>query len=105
MSIKFRPLNKAAELIEATELEVTYAYDDLVFASHSVYILRFDDDDDKKIHLHFNINCEKDDKDRLFHILSKKASSIGVFIENDTAFDIITNAAKEELEIVFQEPA
>lgn len=105
MSITFRPLDKAIMLIEVAKLEMTYAYEDLVFASHSLFILRFDDNDATIFHLHFNSDCEKEEKDRVFTALSLKASEIGVFIKNDAAFSISSETDSEELKIVFRELA
>jgi len=103
MSVLFRPLNKAAELVEASGLEVTYAYDDLVFAEHSVFILKFDDVNDKNFHLYFNIDCPAADKDQIFSLLSTKAAEMNVFIIQDGTFKMASNEQTEEIEILFNE--
>ena len=41
--MSFRPLGIAKEIIEATGLNVTYTYDDLVFIEHNPIIIQFDD--------------------------------------------------------------
>lgn len=52
-----RPLGKITALLAELELEVTYAYDDLVFVQHSAFILQFTDDPGQ-LKLFINTECE-----------------------------------------------
>ncbi len=52
-----RPLGKITALLADLDLEVTYAYDDLVFVQHSAFILQFTDDP-AQLKLFINTECE-----------------------------------------------
>jgi hypothetical protein len=53
--VKFRDLDKVRFLIkEGTGLDVGYAYDDLVFSEHGLFIVRFNDEDEKTLFCYFN---------------------------------------------------
>ena len=55
MSIPYRPLGVITETIESIGLDVTYAYEDLVFIEHNAFLLRMGQQGEK-VHLYFN--CE-----------------------------------------------
>ncbi len=52
-----RSLGKITALLADLNLEVTYAYDDLVFVQHSAFLLQFTDDP-AKLKLFSNTECE-----------------------------------------------
>ncbi len=52
-----RPLGEITALLADLGLEVTYAYDDLVFVQHSAFILQFTDDP-AQLKLFINTECE-----------------------------------------------
>ena len=52
-----RPLGKITALLADLGLEVTYAYDDLVFVQHSAFMLQFTDDP-AILKLFINTECE-----------------------------------------------
>ncbi len=41
ISVPFRPLGIVAEILEGMKIEITYAYEDLVFTGHNLYLLQF----------------------------------------------------------------
>jgi hypothetical protein len=56
--VKFRNLDKVRFIMkEATELDVAYAYEDLVFSEHGLFIIRFDDNNDDNLFCYFNKDC------------------------------------------------
>lgn len=52
-----RQLGKITAVLADLGLEVTYAYDDLVFVQHSAFMIQFTDDP-KKLKLFINTECE-----------------------------------------------
>jgi hypothetical protein len=52
-----RPLGKITALLADLGLEVTYAYDDLVFVQHSAFMIQFTEDP-TKLKLFINTECE-----------------------------------------------
>lgn len=59
-----RPLGKITALLADRGLEVTYAYDDLVFIQHSAFILQFTDDP-AQLKLFINTECDSEEADRV----------------------------------------
>lgn len=59
-----RQLGKITALLAEMGLEVTYAYDDLVFVQHSAFILQFTDDP-ARLKLFINTECEPAEADRV----------------------------------------
>ena len=102
MTNPYRPLGKIGNIIKATGLEMSYAYDDLVFSGNSVFILRFDDDVETCLHLYINIDCFKKDA-LLFEKQIQKASEIeGFTICSFGSFSLKQLDGKNEIEIHFQ---
>lgn len=54
-----KPLGLVTALLADLGLEVTYAYDDLVFVQHSAFLLQFTDEA-KALKLFINTECEQD---------------------------------------------
>jgi hypothetical protein len=102
MTIPYRPLGKIDNIVKSTGLEMSYAYDDLVFSDHSVFILRFDDKLTSHLHLYFNADCNRKEA-LLFENQLRKASEIeGFFIETLGSFTLNQLEGKNEVEIHFQ---
>ena len=57
--MNFRDLETVRQIILfSTGLEVTYAYDDLVFPDNTVFIIQFDDVDLNNLYIHFQMNIQ-----------------------------------------------
>lgn len=54
-----RPLGTVVKILQLIDLDVTHQYEDLVFASHNLLILKFTDDA-ARIDLYFNEEIEED---------------------------------------------
>ncbi|MFI1772767.1 hypothetical protein [Thalassobellus citreus] len=62
----YRDLEKVRGIIEdATSLEVSYAYDDLVFPDHTAFIIQFDDTKTTRFFCYFHKDCNLKDKKEL----------------------------------------
>ncbi len=61
----YRDLEKVRTIIdEATGLEVSYAYDDLVFPDHTAFIIQFDDTKASHFFGYFHKDCNPADQKR-----------------------------------------
>lgn len=59
----YRDLEKVRVIIEeATGLEVSYAYDDLVFPDHTAFIIQFDANNEASFFCYFHQDCNPEDK-------------------------------------------
>ena len=70
--MKFRDLEKVRVIIkEATDLDISYAYDDLVFPDHSAFLIKFDNKDFNSLHCYFHEDCLPKEKDIIFKKLER----------------------------------
>lgn len=57
-TVIFRNLDKVRFIVqEATNLDVAYAFEDLVFGEHGIFIIRFNDEDENMLYCYFNKDC------------------------------------------------
>jgi hypothetical protein len=103
MNIPFRPLGKVMELASSTGLEVTYAFDDLVFSEHSLFIIRFDKKNETLIHVYFNRDCEENTAKEIWQTLFNGALKQKLKINNSGKFQITPKIESEEMDIEFFE--
>lgn len=98
--MKFRDLEKVRCIIkEATGLDLTFAYDDLVFPEHMAFMIQFNDADSNSLFCHFHNDCNPDDKERIFEELSQVATKEKIALENKGRFEL--KQKDEEVEIDF----
>lgn len=70
--MKLRDLETVRQIVlEATGLEITYAYDDLVFPENTVFIMQFDDVDLDNVYCHFHEDCEEQARLNVISVLAK----------------------------------
>ena len=70
--MKYRDLEKVRKIVKnATNLDISYAYDDLVFPEHAVFIIQYDDKKEDSFFCHFREECEPEEKKRIMADLIK----------------------------------
>jgi hypothetical protein len=99
--VKFRPMGKIINIIEALGLEVNHYYDDLVFVNNSVFIVQYDDEDDCKIHIHFNKECAYEDSLKIFSAIENLSKEEGLKAVKGNIFILSQVSGKEEIQIKF----
>jgi hypothetical protein len=97
------PLGKVRDIVQSTGLDISYAYDDLVFSDHSVFILRFDKEKPEKLYLYFNEDCNREEAEILEKSLVGGGKIGGFDVINSGLFSVEQVGEKEELEIKFIE--
>ena len=58
MKIPFRPFAAVKMILEEAGSDVSYAYDDLVFADHTAYLIQFDDLHASNLKIYFNTEMD-----------------------------------------------
>lgn len=101
MNIPFRPLGEVRDIVQATGLDISYAYEDLVFSDHSVFILRFADESTKKLYLYFNTECIEREANALTQKLITAGKVTGFEILKAGSFKLTQASEIEEIEITF----
>ncbi len=101
--MSLRPLGLATEIIDDLKLEVTYAYEDLVFVEHNTFLLQFDDAQKKNFRIYFNVECEAGTAARLEQALSAAAKARECSIENCGRFELVVPEGGSEFQVRFLE--
>ena len=77
MALPCRPLGAVKQMLEQIGLEVTYAYDDLVFLMHNPALLQFGEVGEV-LYFHVNVETGNDEAQQLFAAVQKAAAGQGI---------------------------
>jgi hypothetical protein len=99
-SIPFRPLGEILEIVQQIGFDITYAYDDLLFSNHHVFIIRFDAAIQNRIWLHFNQDCQSKERISIQEKL-RKACTKKFDLQEGSLFLAKQIEGKEEIELRF----
>lgn len=96
----FRDLEKVRVMLkEATELDISYAYDDLVFPDHTAFIIQFAEQNDAAFYSYFHEDCLPDAKAEILENLALSFRKHGCRMDFKGSFKL--NQKGEEIEIIF----
>jgi len=101
MNVPYRPLGIIVGIIERLGLEVTYAYEDLVFISHNAFLLRMGAEG-HLVHVYFNIDSETDKRPEMLQQLSAAATQEGLTVLESGTY-AMEPREDEQLDIHFYE--
>ena len=100
--VKFYELEKARFIIkDATELDVAYAYEDLVFSEHGIFILQFDKKKADSFICWFNKDCLETERHLIFKSLTNTASLNKIKLVYQGKFEMIQKDGEKEIDIKF----
>lgn len=87
MSVPYRPLGLVKEMLEQMGVEVSYAYDDLVFMEHNYFLLQFGEVGEA---LYFYANRETVDSDvqSSFTQIQAVARAQGIILQHRGSYRI-----------------
>ncbi|MFW5734861.1 MAG: hypothetical protein ACOCWR_07370 [Oceanidesulfovibrio sp.] len=94
-----RPLGLVRDIMEAIGFEATYAYDDLVFASHNVYLVQFPETAGGPLRIYFNRDCEEDAAYAIENAFTQEAEKSGLSAVRAGRYEISENEDDEEIEV------
>lgn len=101
MSLPYRPLGIITEVIEAMGLDVTYAYDDLVFIEHNAFLLRMGEQGEQ-VYLFFNEESAPDSRGEVKKQLAEHASPKGLQILSRGTY-VMKPREDDQIDIHFNE--
>lgn len=101
-NIDFYELEKVRFIIkDACGLDVAYAYEDLVFAEHGIFLLQFLDKTGDELACWFNKECLETSKVKILNSLTKTATLNGIKLDYKGKFEMLQKAGSEEIDINF----
>lgn len=86
---------------DACGLDVAYAYDDLVFAEHGLFIIQFADKAGSQLGCWFNNEILETEEINIFDSLAKTASLNNAAITYKGRFRMKQKVSSEEIEVEF----
>jgi uncharacterized protein (DUF342 family) len=86
---------------DATGLDIMYAYENIVFAEHGIYLIEVDMDDKNKLNCYFNVDFESDKRLLFLEKLMLTASLNGMVIVNRGTFEMKQNPEGETFSLSF----
>jgi hypothetical protein len=82
---------------EATGLDITYAYEDLVFPEHMAFLIQFDDSNDKNLFCFFRSDCNPDDKKELYKRMDQISTEKDFIMADKGIFQLKQKGDKVEI--------
>ena len=101
MSIPYRPLGLITVAVEKMDLEVTHAYEDLVFISHNAFLLRMDETPEV-VHMYFNEESEPELRPEMTKQFGNFAQTQGLCVLTSGTYKM-TQRPDEQIDIHFSE--
>ncbi|VBB44705.1 conserved hypothetical protein [uncultured Paludibacter sp.] len=100
--VQIYELEKARFIIkDAVQLDISYAYDDLIFSEHGLFIIQFVKENKNKLYCWFNTTTTNDFKKSTFTALETTCNLNKMIIEYKGDFEISQKENGEELDIKF----
>lgn len=97
---KFRDLGTIQGALKNIGIEISYAYEDLVFVDNNTFIIRFDDKDDMHLFIHFNKECKA--KSSIGELLSETFTANNYKLTIDKTYCIKEKKHEEAFDLVFE---
>jgi hypothetical protein len=91
MNTPQRALGTVLEILQMIGLDVTHQYEDLVFASHNLFILKFTDDPEQ-VHLYFNEEVDEGKAQEVMEQLQMAGALHGLSIGYKGAYALSENS-------------
>lgn len=88
---------------DATGLDIMYAYENLIFAEHGLYLLEVDVKDSNRLFCHFNVDFEASKRLVFLERLMHSASLNGMVIINKELFEMKQNPDGQTFSLSFIE--
>ena len=98
--MEYKDLEKVRAIIkDATDLNIIYTYNDLVFPEHSKFIIQFDSEKENNFFCYFRDNCSIQEQEDILSNLIIASHQRNCTLLSEGAFEL--NQKGEEVEIQF----
>ena len=87
---------------DGSDLDIAYAYEDLVFSEHGLFILQFIGESSQSFACWFNKDCIESDRINIFNSLTKTSTLNGLELEYKGKFEIYQKGDCDEIDIHFE---
>jgi len=87
---------------DGSGLDIAYAYEDLVFSEHGIFILQFIGESSQNFDCWFNKDCKENDRINILKSLMKSANLNGFEISYKGNFTMSQKEDSEEIDLHFE---
>ena len=87
---------------DSCELDIAYAYEDLVFSEHSLFIIQFDEEKSNTLYCWFNKDCIDADRHSIFKYLTTSSNLNGMKINYNGKFEMTQKEGEEQIEVIVE---
>jgi len=100
--MNYRDLEAVRQIVDkATGLEISYAYDDLVFPDHTAFIIQFDEADNNSLFCYFQKDCSPTESKNIFSNLANESAKVNCSLVDKGTFHL--EQEEENVKIIFNE--
>lgn len=103
MALAYRPLGVVKQLLEEIGLEITYAYEDLIFIQHNPFLLQFGEAGEM-LFFSANVETSSEEAEQLFATIQAKAGGEGITLMRRGRYRLIETEG-ENLSLEFLDEA
>lgn len=102
MTIPTKPLGIIKDLVEGVGLDVTYAYEDLIFIEHNAFILQMEENPED-IGVWFNTQSTEEDRPKILSQLQGQGKNLKLNVLQKGTFSMNGDGESEAIQIVFNQ--
>ena len=100
MSVPYRPLGHIREVIDAMGLEVTHAFDDLVFIEHNAFLLQMEEIGEN-VSLYFNTESDESARAEITEKLIEAGKAQELKISPQGTYSIVEGNSDDSFQLAF----
>jgi hypothetical protein len=97
-----KPLGIIKEMLNGIGLEITYAYDDLIFIENNAFLLRMGKRGEE-VFLYFHADSSLEKRVDITNLLKECGRQYQFVIDRKGTYTVVQNSCREDLEIRFFE--
>ena len=98
--MNYRDLEAVRQIVAAaTKLDISYAYEDLVFPENMAFIIQFDDKNPDNLFCYFHVDCDVESRKTIFEDLQKECMLKQCTLQSKGNFNL--EQKNEEVQIQF----
>ena len=102
MAIPLKPLGILKEMLDGIGLEITYAYDDLIFVEHNAFLLQMGESGED-VRLYFNTDSSVEKRADITNLLKECARQYRFVVDRKGTYSVNQDESKQELQLQFFE--
>lgn len=99
--IPLRPLAIVKNIIEAMGLDISYAYDDLIFVEHNAFLLQMSNEKGEDVGVWFNQSSNPEDRPTILSQLQEEGRSHFLNMTEQGLYSIDNDEANQSFQLKF----